>query len=150
MKLALGSDHAGLPIKNAIAEWLRSPAGGSHRVQDAGTYSSDSCDYPDVATVVAVCVVSGRAARGILVCGTGIGMAMAANKVNGVHAAVSWNQESAVLASEHNHANVLCLPGRFVNVNQARAIVTAFLKTPFAGGRHGRRLKKVRAMERRA
>jgi ribose 5-phosphate isomerase B len=147
MKLVIGSDHAGFPLKAMLFDWLRSASGGRHQVSDVGTARADSCDYPDYAEAVARTVASGKAARGILVCGTGIGMGIAANKIRGVRAAVTWNPESAALAAEHNAANVLCLPGRFVDANTARAMVKAFLMTPFGGARHRRRLKKIRALE---
>jgi len=149
MKLAIGSDHAGFQLKAGLVRWLRGAAGGRHQVADAGCAGTASCDYPDFALPVARRVGSGRAARGILICGTGIGMGMCANKVKGVRAAVTWNPETAALAAEHNQANVLCLPARFVNPAQARRMVAAFLKTPFGGGRHRRRVRKIGALERR-
>lgn len=147
MKLAIGSDHAGFALKDGLSRWLRSAAGGRHAVRDMGCPGLDSCDYPDFALAVAKAVASGRAARGILICGTGIGMGMAANKVKGVRAAVTWNPQTAALAAEHNNANVLCLPARYVDGRQARRMIQAFLKTPFGGGRHIRRVKKIREME---
>jgi RpiB/LacA/LacB family sugar-phosphate isomerase len=147
MRLAIGSDHAGFALKTRILAWLRSPSGGRHQVRDLGCASADSCDYPDYAAAVARTVGSGRAGRGILVCGTGIGMGMAANKVKGVRAAVTWNPETAALAAEHNQANVLCLPARFVDARQARRMVKAFLSTRFGGGRHARRVKKIKRMD---
>src|SRR5580765_3898190 len=102
MKLAIGSDHAGYRLKSRLAPWLRSAAGGRHHVQDVGCDTLDSCDYPDFAAAVARSVKRGTAARGILMCGTGIGMAIAANKIHGVRAAVAWNPITASLAAEHN------------------------------------------------
>jgi len=135
-------------MKSQLAVWLRSPAGGRHAVNDVGCYLPESCDYPDYAAAVARSVSARRASRGILICGTGIGMGMAANKVPGVRAAVSWNPATAALAAEHNKANVLCIPARFVDVRKARQMVIAFLKTPFGGGRHTRRVKKITALDR--
>ncbi len=149
MKIAIGSDHAGYRLKFRLAVWLRSPAGGRHQIQDMGTASLDSCDYPDFAESVGKAVKRGAAQRGILICGTGIGMAIAANKVSGVRAAVSWNPETAALAAEHNAANVLCMPARFVGAKTAQAMIRAFLKTPFGGGRHERRVGKIKKLERR-
>src|SRR5581483_5809150 len=115
MNLVIGSDHAGFALKERLIAWLRSPPGGRHRVKDAGCQGLDSCDYPDFAASVARAVARRKSARGILICGTGIGMAMAANKIRGIRAAVAWNRDTAALAAEHNDANVICLPARFVN-----------------------------------
>jgi ribose 5-phosphate isomerase B len=143
MKLAVGSDHAGFELRNALVAWLRTPEGGKHQVLDVGCGSADSCDYPDFAAAVARAVSAKRVSRGILICGTGIGMAMAANKVAGIRAAVVWRPDVAALAAEHNNANVLCLPARFVSNAAAQDMVKAFLTTPFGGGRHMRRVKKI-------
>src|SRR6478609_52667 len=118
MRIAIGSDHAGYRLKSRLTPWLRSAAGGRHSVQDMGTVSLESCDYPDFAESVARAVKRGAAQRGILICGTGIGMAIAANKIAGVRAAVTWNPETAALAAEHNNANVLCMPARFVGTKK--------------------------------
>jgi ribose 5-phosphate isomerase B len=147
MKIAIGADHAGYKLKTPLAQWLGSRAGGGHRVADVGTYSDERCDYPDFAKAVAQAVAKKRASKGILICGTGIGMAIAANKVRGALAAVAWNPTTAALAAEHNGANILCLPGRFVGLKKAQAMIRAFLRTPFGGGRHARRLKKIMAMD---
>ena len=147
MKLAIGSDHAGFAFKGALAEWLRSPEGGGYEVMDVGTDSEDSCDYPDFAKAVAQAVAKKRAAKGILLCGTGIGMAIAANKVKGVRAAVVWNPQVAALSAEHNGANVICLAARWMNSQDIQQSITAFLKTPFGGGRHLRRVRKITAMD---
>ncbi len=143
MKLAIGSDHAGYRLKSRLIAWLRSASGGRHHVQDVGCPGLDSCDYPDFAAAVARSVKRGRASRGILICGTGIGMGMAANKIAGIRAAVSWNPATAALAAEHNDANVLCLPARFVGSQKAQDMIRAFLRTPFGGGRHARRVRKI-------
>ena len=147
MKLAIGTDHAGFAFKAALVEWLQSPEGGSHEVLDMGTDSEESCDYPDFAKAVAEAVAKKRAARGILLCGTGIGMAIAANKFRGIRAAVVWNPQVAALASEHNGANVICLAARWMNVQDIQHSIRAFLATPFGGGRHARRVKKITAMD---
>lgn len=144
MKIAVGSDHAGYQRKKEIVTFL-SKLG--HKVVDVGCHSEDSVDYPDYARKVAKAVSLNRADRGVLICGTGIGMSITANKVPGVRAAVSWNPKSAALASEHNQANVLCLSARLVSPALIPKIVQAWLKTPFAGGRHLRRVKKMMQVE---
>jgi len=148
MKLAIGADHAGFKLKSELINWLRTAAGGKHQILDVGTASEESCDYPDFARGVASAVAAKRAAKGILVCGTGVGMAIAANKTHGIRAGVAWTPEIAELAAEHNDLNVLCIPGRFANLRQARQIIQTFLKTPFGGGRHLRRIKKIQALDR--
>lgn len=148
MRLAIGADHAGFTLKAKLARWLTTAAGGRHQVQDLGTWSSESCDYPDYATAVGRAVAKGRVSRGILFCGTGIGMAMTANKIRGVRAAVAWNPVTAALAAEHNGANVLCLPGRFLGFKTAQRMIRTFLKTPFGGGRHARRVRKITELDR--
>jgi ribose 5-phosphate isomerase B len=147
MKLVIGSDHAGYRLKSQLVHWLRSAAGGRHQVRDVGCTGLDSCDYPDFAEAVARTVARGTAARGLLFCGTGIGMGMAANKIHGVRAAVSWNPETAALAAEHNSANVLCIPARYVGSKKAQAMIRAFLRTPFGGGRHARRVRKINQLD---
>jgi ribose 5-phosphate isomerase B len=119
-------------------------------VVDAGTHSSDSVDYPDFAAAVSRTVTSGEAVRGVLVCGTGIGMAIAANKVDGIRAGVCTDVETARLSRQHNDLNVLALAGRITSREHAIAIVSAWLETPFEGGRHERRLAKVAGLERAA
>lgn len=148
MKLAIGADHAGFKLKAKLEAWLRTVSAGKHRVLDVGTESEESVDYPDFAAAVARAVSRKRVTKGILLCGTGIGMSMAANKVRGVRAAVAWNPVVAALTAEHNDANVLCLPARFLTFSKAKAIITAFLKTRFAGGRHLRRVKKIQKLDR--
>ena len=143
MKLAIGSDHAGFEMRHALVTWLRTPEGGKHQVLDLGCGSPESCDYPDFAAAVARAVSAKRVSRGILICGTGIGMAMAANKVRGIRAAVAWNPEVAGLAAEHNKANVLCLPARYVSTKEAETMIHRFLTTAFGGSRHARRVRKI-------
>jgi ribose 5-phosphate isomerase B len=145
MRVALGSDHAGYDLKEAIKRLLKSRG---ITVDDTGTASRESVDYPDFAERVGLSVASGRTDRGILVCGTGIGMAIAANKLDGIRAAVVGDLESARLSREHNDANVLALGARITPADRAMAIVDIFLGTPFEGGRHQRRLDKISAIER--
>ncbi|MBX6351206.1 MAG: ribose 5-phosphate isomerase B [Clostridia bacterium] len=140
MIVALGADHAGYRLKSEIARWL---AEAGHEVVDFGTDSDESCDYPDFAFAVAHAVRDGRAERGVLVCGSGIGMAMAANRVPGVRAAPCTDVYSAVVTRQDNDANVLALGARIVGPGLARAIVEAFFRTEFAGGRHARRVAKL-------
>jgi ribose 5-phosphate isomerase B len=148
VKLAIGADHAGFKLKWELANWLRTRDGGHHQILDVGTASEESSDYPDFAREVAKAVVQKRVSKGILVCGTGIGMAIAANKTRGIRAGVVWNVKMAALASEHNDVNILCIPGRFTNFRQARQMIKTFLNTPFGGGRHLRRIKKIQALDR--
>jgi ribose 5-phosphate isomerase B len=144
VRIAIGSDHAGYHLKETIkARLLESGV----VVDDVGTTSEASVDYPDYAAAVAARVVSGASDRGILICGTGIGMAMAANKVDGIRAASVGDLESARMSREHNDANVLTLGGRITPPDLALEIVRLFLETPFAGGRHQRRVDKVMALE---
>lgn len=144
MRVALGADHAGFELKESLKRILDA-RGVAWR--DLGTGSPDSVDYPDYASKVGHAVSGGDADRGILVCGSGVGMAIAANKVAGVRAAQIGDAEAAALAREHNDLNVLTLAGRRLTADQAAPIVAAFLDTPFAGGRHERRLGKVREIE---
>jgi len=145
MRVAIGADHAGFPLKEAIKRAL--PAMGAE-VEDLGTGSADSVDYPDFAAPIARGVASGAYDRGILVCGTGIGMAMAANKVAGVRAAPVGDVVTARLSREHNDANVLTLGARITAPDRALEIVRVFLETPFEGGRHQRRVDKIAGLER--
>lgn len=148
MKLVIGADHAGFTLKSKVIAWLKSAAGGRHLVRDVGTCSLDSTDYPDFAADVARVVAKGGASRGLLLCGTGIGMAIAANKIRGIRAGVAWNPLTASLAAEHNHANVLCIPARFAGFKKTQAMISAYLKTAYAPGRHLRRVKKITALDR--
>lgn len=144
MHIALGADHAGVELKDALKAHLESRG---LTVSDMGTHSSASVDYPDFARQVADAVREGRADRGVLVCGSGIGMAIAANKVTGIRAAAIGDVTSAQLAREHNNLNVLALGARLTAPGLAREIVDAFLDTPFAGGRHEQRVAKIHAGE---
>lgn len=144
MRIALGADHAGLALKHEVKRLLDSLG---IACDDCGTFTEESVDYPDVAADVARRVADGRNDRGILVCGTGIGVAMAANKIAGVRAAPVTDLESARLCREHNDANVLALGARILPVERALEIVRMFLDTPFAGGRHERRVRKIAGLE---
>ena len=140
MKLALGSDHAGFEQKEMLRTWL---SGQGHDVHDFGTHSADSMDYPDVAHPLAAAVAAGDFELGLLLCGSANGVCITANKHVGVRAALAWLPEVAALARQHNNANVLCVPARYVSAEQAREIVSAFLKTDFEGGRHQNRVAKI-------
>jgi len=144
MKISLGADHAGFELKNLIKQHLEQKG---MEVRDEGTNSADSVDYPDYARLVAHDVAEKRADLGILVCGSGIGMAISANKVAGVRAANVNSQYEAQMSREHNDANVLALGARILDQDQAMAIVDKWLATGFAGGRHGRRVEKIAAIE---
>lgn len=147
MRVALGADHAGVQLKDALKRALDARGITWH---DVGTTSSTSVDYPDFAAQVAEAVSRGEADRGILVCGSGVGMAIAANKVRGVRAAPIVDVEGAVLAREHNDLNVLTLGARRTSEAEAERIVAAFLDTPFAGGRHQQRVQKIGELDARA
>lgn len=143
-RIAIGADHAGFHIKEVIKEFLEKQG---HAVEDAGTWSEESVDYPDYARKVAEQVAQGRAPLGILVCGTGIGMAIVANKVAGIRAATAHDAMTARAAREHNDANVLTLGGRVVDSDHAIEIVREFLGAAFAGGRHQRRIEKIAELD---
>ena len=138
--VALGSDHAGFELKQAIKDLLIEQA---ISVEDFGTFSLDSCDYPDYARKVAEAVSQGTSARGILICGSGVGVSIVANKVRKVRAALINEVEAAVLSRQHNDANVLCLAARTTSLDRAKKIIAAWLDTEFEGGRHQRRIDKI-------
>jgi ribose 5-phosphate isomerase B len=140
MKLVIGGDHAGFDLKKELLTYLLERG---YEVDDLGCYSADSVDYPDFAHPVAHQVETGKADLGILICGSANGVAMAANKHEKIRAAIAWKVELAQLARSHNDANIICLPARFISVDEAKAIVDAFLDTPFEGGRHQRRVDKI-------
>ncbi|MDR1422083.1 MAG: ribose 5-phosphate isomerase B [Coriobacteriales bacterium] len=142
--IIIASDHAGFSQKQALVAWLREQA---YQVNDLGPEGEGRVDYPDYAALVGRALVAGNADVGILICGTGIGMAIAANKIAGVRAANITDPVFAALAREHNDANVLALSGRFVDEATNRSIVETFLATPFSGGRHVGRLAKISALE---
>jgi len=144
MKVALACDHGGYRLKEVIKEYLKEL--GVEFV-DYGAYSEESVDYPDYAYKAAKGIVNGEADRGIFICGTGIGISMAANKVHGIRAALCYNVYAAEMSRRHNDANVLCLGGRVLGDELAKRIVKAWLETPFEGGRHERRIKKIAEIE---
>ena len=139
-RIPIGSDHAGFELKEKLEAVL---TGLGFAVDDVGTHSTASTDYPDYAHPVAAQVEQGRAKRGILLCGTGLGMSYAANRHHGVRAAVAWSPEVAALSRQHNDSNVLVLPARFLSETEATKILTTWLETPFEGGRHETRVKKI-------
>lgn len=144
LRIATGSDHAGFALKQALLQHLQDRGVA---VTDLGTHAAERCDYPDYGAKVARAVASGQADLGLLVCGTGVGMAIAANKVAGVRAAVVSDTFSARATRQHNNANVLCLGERVVGVGLARDLVDAFLDADFEGGRHADRVAKITALE---
>ena len=145
MIIALGSDHAGLPLKKEIMELLDSM---NIQYKDFGTYTADSCDYAKFGQQAANAVISGECEKGILCCGTGIGISLAANKVKGIRCVVCSDCFSAKMSREHNDANMLALGARVVGGELARMIVKIWLETEFAGGRHQRRVDQIMAIER--
>lgn len=140
MKLALGGDHAGYPYKEVLKTALEAQG---HELKDFGPFSEASVDYPDFVHPLSTAVERQEFEVGILICGSGNGVAMTANKHAGIRAALCWNKELAALARSHNNANVLCIPARFVSDEVAKEMVHAFLTTPFEGGRHQNRVNKI-------
>lgn len=139
-RIPIGADHAGFEMKEMLANELRSMG---YEVEDVGTHSTASTDYADYAHQVAREVEEGDAERGVLLCGTGLGMSYAANRHHGVRAAVAWNAEVAKLSRQHNDSNILVLPSRCLDDGTAREILRVWLDTPFEGGRHERRIAKI-------
>lgn len=144
MKIAIGADHAGFHLKEHLARFLEKRG---HQVEDQGTFSDQSVDYPEFAAAVANEVAAGRVDRGLLVCGTGIGVGIAANKVDGVRAAICNDLFTAVKSREHNDANVLTLGARVVGEGLAEDIVSSFMEADFEAGRHQRRVDQIQALE---
>ena len=140
MKISIGNDHAGTDYKLAIVGLLKSM---EVEVFNYGTDGTDSVDYPDFIHPVGKDVASGKADWGIIICGSGNGAAMTANKHQEIRAALCWNKEIVTLAREHNNANILSLPARFISITQALEMVRTFMDTPFEGGRHQRRIEKI-------
>ena len=139
-KIAIGADHAGFTLKEHLKAWLEK---NGHVTKDFGTYSNESADYPDFAHPVALAVEQKEFDLGLLICGSGNGVAMTANKHQGIRAAICWTEDLAALAREHNDANVLCLPARFVSAEDAVRVLDRFLHSSFEGGRHARRVGKM-------
>jgi ribose 5-phosphate isomerase B len=142
--IAIGSDHAGFEYKEDLISFLE---GKGLSFKDFGTYSSDSVDYPDYAHPVAAAVEAGDAAFGILLCGSANGVAITANKHQGVRAAICWGEELAKLSRKHNNANIICIPSRFVREGDAEKMVSTFMSTIFEAGRHASRVKKIACAE---
>lgn len=140
MKISLASDHGGFQLKEAVKKYLTEQG---HEIVDCGTYAEESCDYPDFGKQAALSVANGECERGIVVCTTGIGMSMVANKVHGVRCALCTSVDMAVMTRRHNNANVLALGQKYVNVKLAKLIIDAFLCTEFEGGRHEIRVNKI-------
>ncbi len=140
LRLGIGSDHAGFELKESILAMLK---GKGFSVKNFGTYTADSVDYPDFVHPLAAEVQENKLDFGIVICGSGQGVCMTANKYPGVRAALSWNNEIASLTRQHNDANVICLPARFVSNELAQEMTLTFLDTPFEGGRHQRRVEKI-------
>lgn len=138
--IAIGGDHAGFKFKEQLISFLE---GKGFAFTDFGTHSADSVDYPDYAHPVASAVENGEAAFGILICGSANGVAITANKHQGVRAAICWGEELAQLARAHNNANIICLPARFVREGDAEKMVALFMTTVFEGGRHANRVNKI-------
>jgi ribose 5-phosphate isomerase B len=140
MKIAIGGDHAGYAYKQELIKLLEAEG---HEVKDFGPHSDASVDYPDFAHPLASSVEKGETETGILICGSGNGVAITANKHQGIRAALCWTEELGALARQHNNANVLCLPSRFIDTDLAKRITLTFLSTSFEGGRHENRVKKI-------
>lgn len=143
-RIAIGSDHAGYESKERAKREIEALG---FSVEDMGTNSAESVDYPDFGAAVGRAVADGEAVRGVVICGSGIGISMAANKVAGVRAALCWNEETARLARQHNDANVLCLGARFIAPELAARMIRAFLETEFDGGRHQQRVEKLSRLD---
>ncbi len=144
MRIALASDHAGYKLKQELLSYL-----SDFKVVDFGTDSSQSMDYPDIGFAAAEAVAKGECDRGIAICGSGIGMSIVTNKVKGVRAALCTSETIARLSRQHNDTNILILPGRFISFEEAKKIVDTWLNTKFDGGRHQRRLNKIKKYEER-
>lgn len=145
MKITIGSDHGAVELKEEVKMVLHEFE--DVRVTDVGTFGTESVDYPDIAEKVCADVVSGKADRGIVLCGTGIGISIAANKIDGIRAALCGDVYSAIMSRKHNDANVLAMGGRVTGIGPAGEIVRAWVCTEFEGGRHARRVDKIRALE---
>ena len=142
-KIALGSDHAGFDYKTAVLDFLQEEG---YTVEDFGPATADSVDYPDFAHPVASSVERGKNELGILICGSANSVAITANKHQGVRAAIAWQNEISALARQHNNANIVCIPARFIDIELTKKIIKTFLTTEFEGGRHGTRVNKIACM----
>ena len=140
MKIAVGSDHAGFELKKTVLSWLDR---NGYEINDLGPYNDESVDYPDYARKVALMVAEGQCDSGVLLCGTGIGVSIAANKVKGIRAALACNPEFASLARQHNNANIICFPARFTDVATIEQALHNWFNTDFEGGRHEKRVNKI-------
>jgi ribose 5-phosphate isomerase B len=140
LKIVTGGDHAGFETKEAITRMLKEKG---YEVEDMGTYNTDSVDYPDFSHRVATAIANKEADFGVLVCGSANGVAIAANRHRGVRAAIAWRNDIAALARQHNDANIICIPGRFLTQEEAEQFVKTFLTTSFEGGRHQKRVEKI-------
>ena len=139
MKILIGNDHAGYSLKLSIIKNLED----KYEFFDRGSYSNESVDYPDYASIIAKEIQSEKGDLGVLICGTGNGVCMTANKFKGIRAVICWNEEIAKLAKQHNNANIICIPSRFIKVEEAMKIIESFILEKFEGGRHERRIKKI-------
>lgn len=139
-KIAIGSDHAGFEYKTALVDFLKAEG---YEVEDFGPTSGDFVDYPDFAHPVASSVENGETELGVLICGSANGVAITANKHQGIRAAIAWQNEISALARQHNNANVICVPARFIDIDLAKKIVKTFVTTEFEGGRHATRVNKI-------
>ena len=139
MKILIGNDHAGYSLKLSIIKNLED----KYEFFDKGSYSNESVDYPDYASIIAKEIQSEKGDLGILICGTGNGVCMTANKFKGIRAVICWNEEIAKLAKKHNNANIICMPSRFIKEEEAIKIIESFILEKFEGGRHERRIKKI-------
>ena len=138
ISIAIGADHAGFEYKSMLIDFLK-----ENNIKDFGTYSTESVDYPDFAHPVADAVEKGEYSIGILICGSANGVAITANKHQGIRAAICWNEELAELARSHNNANILCIPARFISKEEAKKICIKFINSSFEGGRHANRVNKI-------
>lgn len=144
MKIILGADHGGYELKNSISEWLKTQG---HEIKDIGAFSSESVDYPDYSKIVGEEVVKGNFDRGVLVCGSGVGISIAANKVKGVRAVLCHDVVIARLSREHNDTNIIAMGGRFIAKELAYEILNVWINTEFSGGRHSKRIEKISLLE---
>ncbi len=144
MKISLGADHAGVDLKDSLAQALRN---AGHEIVDRGTHGHESVDYPDFAIAVAKDVAKGFSERGVLVCSTGIGISISANKVRKIRAALVHNEDAAEFCRRHNNANIICFGQKYTTPYMAQKLALIFLNTPFEGGRHERRVEKISAEE---